>query len=154
MAATGKTSSTVVAMSTLALAASLVLLLAVSTEAACPSKSKPTPSAPMVTGGSGSGSGGGKCPVDALKLGVCADVLGLGDGLTNLMAGSWSTASSGKKPCCELVDGLADLDAAVCLCTAIKANVLGVVDVGLPLQLGLLVNHCGRKLPAGFQCPN
>ncbi|XP_044330612.1 putative lipid-binding protein AIR1 [Triticum aestivum] len=151
MAATGKTSSTVVALSTLALAASF-LLLPVSSEAACPSKSKPTPSAPTVTGGSGSG--GGKCPVDALKLGVCADVLGLGDGLTNLMAGSWSTASSGKKPCCELVGGLADLDAAVCLCTAIKANVLGVVDVGLPLQLGLLVNHCGRKLPAGFQCTN
>ncbi|KAM3409629.1 hypothetical protein ACQJBY_002112 [Aegilops geniculata] len=146
MAATGKTSSTVVALSTLALAASL-LLLAVSTEAACPSKNKPTPSASTAT----SGSGGGKCSVDALKLGVCADVLGLGDGLTNLMAGSWST---GKKPCCELVDGLADLDAAVCLCTAIKANVLGVVDVGLPLQLGLLVSHCGRKLPAGFQCPN
>ncbi|XP_037438324.1 14 kDa proline-rich protein DC2.15-like [Triticum dicoccoides] len=149
MAATGKTSSTVVALSTLALAASL-LLLAVSTEAACPSKNKPTPSASTAT----SGSGGGKCSVDALKLGLCADVLGLGDGLTNLMAGSWSTASSGKKPCCELIDGLADLDAAVCLCTAIKANVLGVVDVGLPLQLGLLVNHCGKKLPAGFQCPN
>ncbi|XP_044403415.1 14 kDa proline-rich protein DC2.15-like [Triticum aestivum] len=109
MAATGKTSSTVVALSTLALAASL-LLLAVSTEAACPSKNKPTPSASTAT----SGSGGGKCSVDALKLGLCADVLGLGDGLTNLMAGSWSTASSGKKPCCELIDGLADLDAAVC----------------------------------------
>ncbi|KAI5017910.1 hypothetical protein ZWY2020_042798 [Hordeum vulgare] len=146
MTATGKTSSTVVALSTLVLAASL-LLLAVSSEAACPSKSKPTPSAPTATGG-------GKCPVDALKLGVCADVLGLGDGLTNLMSGSWSTTSSGKKPCCELVGGLADLDAAVCLCTAIKANVLGVVDVGLPLQLGLLVNHCDRKLPDGFQCPN
>ncbi|KAM3403247.1 hypothetical protein ACQJBY_006782 [Aegilops geniculata] len=150
MAATGKTSSTVVALCTLALAASLLLLLPVSSEAACPSKSKPMPSAPTATGGSG----GGKCPVDALKLGVCVDVLGLGDGLTNLMAGSWSTASLGKKPCCKLLAGLADLDAAVCLCTAIKANVLGVVDVGLPLQLGLLVNHCGRKLPAGFQCPN
>jgi hypothetical protein len=93
--------------------------------------------------------------VNALKLGVCADVLGLGGELTNLLAGSRSTASKTKKkkPCCELVAGLVDLDAAVCLCTAIKANVLGVVDLSLPVQLSLLVNHCGKKLPSGFQCP-
>uniref|UniRef100_A0ACD5U4E3 Uncharacterized protein n=1 Tax=Avena sativa TaxID=4498 RepID=A0ACD5U4E3_AVESA len=149
MAATRKNSSIVLALSALALTVSLLFLTA-STEAPCPSK--PTPSSPTAT----SGSGGGRCPVDALKLGVCADVLGLGLGgeLTNLLAGSQSTASRTQKPCCELIAGLADLDATVCLCTAIRANVLGVVDLALPLQLGLLVDHCGKKLPAGFQCPN
>ncbi|KAM0903901.1 hypothetical protein ACQ4PT_018373 [Festuca glaucescens] len=145
MPATRKTSSSVVAMAALTLTASL-LFLAGSSEAAFPSKPQ-TPSSPR-------GSGGSKCSVDALKLGVCADVLGLGGELMNLLAGSRSTASKTKKPCCELITGLVDLDAAVCLCTAIKANVLGVVDLSLPLQLGLLVKHCGRKLPSGFQCPN
>uniref|UniRef100_A0ACD5TIK0 Uncharacterized protein n=1 Tax=Avena sativa TaxID=4498 RepID=A0ACD5TIK0_AVESA len=145
MAATRKTSSIVFALSALALTVSLLFLTA-STEAACPSK--PTPSSLTAT----SGSGGGRCPVDALKLGVCAEVLG-GE-LANLLAGSRSTASRTKKPCCELISGLADLDAAVCLCTAIRAIVLGVVDLALPLQLGLLVDRCGKKLPAGFQCPN
>uniref|UniRef100_A0ACD5TMZ0 Uncharacterized protein n=1 Tax=Avena sativa TaxID=4498 RepID=A0ACD5TMZ0_AVESA len=147
MAATRKTGSIVLALSALALTVSL-LLFAASTEAACPSKRTPSP--PTAT----SGSGGGKCPVDALKLGVCADVLGLGGELANLLAGSLSTASKTKKPCCELIAGLDGLDAAVCLCTAIKANVFGVVDLALPLQLGLLIDHCGKKLPADFQCPN
>jgi hypothetical protein len=157
MAATRKTSSTAVAMAALTLTASL-LFLAGSSEAACPSKAQ-TPSTPTTTpvpvpATRGSGGSGSKCSVDTLKLGVCADVLGLGGELTNLLAGSRSTASKTKKPCCELIAGLVDLDAAVCLCTAIKANVLGVVDLSLPLQLGLLVNHCDKKLPAGFQCPN
>ncbi|CAM0956257.1 unnamed protein product [Alopecurus aequalis] len=59
-----------------------------------------------------------------------------------------------KNPCCKLIGGLTDLDAAVCLCAAVKANVLGLVDLDLPIQLGLIVNHCGKKLPAGFQCNN
>ncbi|KAG8092495.1 hypothetical protein GUJ93_ZPchr0012g21595 [Zizania palustris] len=92
---------------------------------------------------------GGKCPMDALKLGVCADVLG---GLVNLQL-LGSRPRSSQKRCCELIGGLADLDAAVCLCTALRADVLGVVDLDLPVQLSVLVNHCGKKVPAGFQCP-
>uniref|UniRef100_A0A0D9XM84 Bifunctional inhibitor/plant lipid transfer protein/seed storage helical domain-containing protein n=1 Tax=Leersia perrieri TaxID=77586 RepID=A0A0D9XM84_9ORYZ len=107
----------------------------------CPCKNPPA---------SGVGGGGGKCPIDALKLGVCADVLG---GLLNLnqLLGS-SAASSGGEKCCGLIGGLADVDAAVCLCTAIKANVLGLVGVELPVQLSVLVNRCGKKLPSGFHC--
>ncbi|KAM0903903.1 hypothetical protein ACQ4PT_018375 [Festuca glaucescens] len=110
-------------MAALTLTASL-LFLAGSSEAACPSKPQ-TPSsltATPVPVPATRGSGGSKCSVDALKLGVCAYVLGLGGELTNLLAGSRSTASKTKKPCCELIAGLVDLDAAVCLCTAIKAN--------------------------------
>ncbi|CAN1258825.1 Lipid transfer protein EARLI 1, partial [Linum perenne] len=89
-------------------------------------------------------SGGGKCPIDALKLGVCADVLG---SLLKLKIGNPPV-----KPCCSLINGLVDLEAAVCLCTAIKANLLGI-NLNVPLSLSLLLNVCDKKVPSGFQCP-
>ncbi|KQJ97735.1 putative lipid-binding protein AIR1 [Brachypodium distachyon] len=148
MAAAGKTSST--ALAALALTVSLFLLsFAAPSEAAACGKSSPA----TVPAAVPSGGRGGKCPVNALKLGVCADVLG---GLASLLVGDSpaAAASSGsgkKKPCCELVAGLADVDAAVCLCTAVKARVLGVVELYLPVQLRL-VNQCGKKIPDGFRC--
>ncbi|KAJ4803041.1 Bifunctional inhibitor/lipid-transfer protein/seed storage 2S albumin superfamily protein [Rhynchospora pubera] len=102
-----------------------------------PTPSVPTPSVP-------SPSSGGKCPIDALKLGVCANVL---NGLINIELGK-----PPKKPCCTLIQGLADLEAAVCLCTALKGNILGI-NLNLPINLSLLINYCGKKVPAGFQCP-
>ncbi|XP_047327445.1 pEARLI1-like lipid transfer protein 1 [Impatiens glandulifera] len=83
------------------------------------------------------------CPRDALKLGVCADLLG---GLLGTIIGTPS-----KTDCCTLIAGLGDLDAAVCLCTAIKANVLGI-NLNVPVSLSLLLNVCEKKLPSGFQC--
>ncbi|KAL4352934.1 hypothetical protein GQ457_06G037670 [Hibiscus cannabinus] len=84
----------------------------------------------------------GKCPRDALKLGVCADVLNL----VNVVVGSPPV-----QPCCSLIQGLADLEAAVCLCTALRANVLGL-NLNIPVSLSLLLNVCSRKVPTGFQC--
>ncbi|KAL8150999.1 hypothetical protein V2J09_020807 [Rumex salicifolius] len=98
-------------------------------------KPKPSPSSP--------GSSSGTCPRDALKLGVCANVLG---GLLNLNLGK-----PPKEPCCSLIDGLVDLEAAVCLCTAIKADILGI-HLNVPVSLSLLLNYCGYKVPRGFQC--
>ncbi|PPD79681.1 hypothetical protein GOBAR_DD23399 [Gossypium barbadense] len=83
------------------------------------------------------------CPRDALKLGVCADLLG---GLLNVTIGTPPV-----QPCCSLIQGLADLEAAVCLCTAIKANILGI-NLNVPLSLSLLLNVCSKKVPSGFQC--
>ncbi|CAN1258815.1 pEARLI1-like lipid transfer protein 2 [Linum perenne] len=103
-------------------------------------KPKPTPT-PTPSGG---GKCGGKCPIDALKLGVCADVLG---SLLKLKIGNPPV-----KPCCSLINGLVDLEAAVCLCTAIKANLLGI-NLNVPLSLSLLLNVCDKKVPSGFQCP-
>lgn len=96
------------------------------------------------SGGSGSGGSGsrGTCPRDALKLGVCANLLGL----VNVTVGSPPTL-----PCCSLLQGLVDLVAAVCLCTAIRANVLGI-NLNVPLSLSLVINDCGRRVPNGFQC--
>ncbi|CAL5015534.1 unnamed protein product [Urochloa decumbens] len=84
----------------------------------------------------------GKCPVNALKFGVCVNVLGLVKGEAGKVPA---------EPCCSLIGGLADFEAAVCLCTAIKANVLGVV-IDIPIKLSGLVNYCGKCLPKGYIC--
>ncbi|KAJ7944757.1 putative 14 kDa proline-rich protein DC2.15 [Quillaja saponaria] len=83
------------------------------------------------------------CPKDTLKFGVCANVLG---GLVNVVIGK-----PPKEPCCSLINGLADLEAAVCLCTALKAKVLGI-NLKVPVDLTLLLNYCGKGVPSGFQC--
>ncbi|KAK4486383.1 hypothetical protein RD792_009056 [Penstemon davidsonii] len=83
------------------------------------------------------------CPKDTLKLGVCADLL---NGLLNINIGT-----PPKTPCCTLIEGLADLEAAVCLCTALKANILGI-NLDVPLSLTLLLNVCTKKVPKDFIC--
>ncbi|WMV20223.1 hypothetical protein MTR67_013608 [Solanum verrucosum] len=79
---------------------------------------------------------------DTLKLGVCANILHL----VNVVVGSPPTM-----PCCSLIQGLTDLEAAVCLCTAIRANVLGI-NLNVPLSLSLILNSCGKNPPTGFTC--
>ncbi|KAG6490059.1 lipid transfer protein EARLI 1-like [Zingiber officinale] len=83
------------------------------------------------------------CPVDTLKLAACDDVLG---GLINIQLGT-----PPKEPCCSLVGGLDDAEAAVCLCTVIKINALGLT-LNMPVDLSLLVNYCGKGVPSGFVC--
>ncbi|BFG21691.1 hypothetical protein CerSpe_079650 [Prunus speciosa] len=97
-----------------------------------PSTPTPSPSPPKAS-----------CPIDTLKLGVCANLL---NDLVHLVVGTPS-----KTPCCSLIAGLADVDAAVCLCTAIKANVLGI-NLNVPVSLSLLLNYCGKSVPTDFQC--
>ena len=85
-----------------------------------------------------------KCPRDALKFGICADVL----------KGSIAGAVVGTPPeahCCSLLEGLIDLEAAVCLCTAIKANILGI-NLNIPISLSLLISTCDKNIPSDFQC--
>ncbi|XP_062217500.1 14 kDa proline-rich protein DC2.15-like [Phragmites australis] len=100
----------------------------------CPTPTPPTPTPPSPSYD--------KCPKNALKLAACANVLGL------------VSAEVGKppaEPCCSVLGGLADLEAAVCLCTAIKASVLGIT-LDIPVKLSLIVNYCGKNLPSGFIC--
>ncbi|KAH7574111.1 hypothetical protein JRO89_XS03G0253400 [Xanthoceras sorbifolium] len=82
-----------------------------------------------------------KCPKDTLKLGACADLLGL----VNVVGGP-----SGSK-CCALLQGLGDQEAALCLCTAIKASVLGN-NLNVPVSLSLILSACQKTAPEGFQC--
>ncbi|RCV43885.1 hypothetical protein SEVIR_9G335600v4 [Setaria viridis] len=150
------------------LALSQLLLLATHSAAACgggyspctkpPPVPAPCPPIPRAPSGGGGGMGSqSRCPVNALKLGACASVLG---GLLSLELGqqagsapSLSSPAQQQQPCCQLLGGLADLDAAVCLCTALRANVLGLVQLSIPVQLSVVVNSCGKNVPQGFQCP-
>ncbi|XP_057251315.1 lipid transfer protein EARLI 1-like [Beta vulgaris subsp. vulgaris] len=109
-----------------------------------PSKSPtPVPSVRSPPSKSPTPSSQGNCPIDVLKLGACANVLG---NLLGLVIGTPPQSS-----CCSLLQGLTDLNAAVCLCTAIKANILGI-NLNVPVSLSLLLNNCGKGAPSGFQC--
>ncbi|KAK4734331.1 hypothetical protein R3W88_008592 [Solanum pinnatisectum] len=81
------------------------------------------------------------CPT--LQLGVCAGLLNL----VNVTVGSPPTM-----PCCSLVQGLVDLQTAVCLCTAIRANVLGIINLNATVPIKVIFSACGRTLPADFTC--
>ncbi|CAN4077910.1 unnamed protein product [Withania somnifera] len=74
---------------------------------------------------------------------VCANLL---NDLVHLVIGS----SPAKTECCSLIQGVAEIDAAVCLCTAIKANVLGI-NLNVSFSLSLLLNNCGKYAPKNFQ---
>ena len=119
-----------------ALFLALGLLLAAAAhgcEPYCSSPVVPTPPPP-------SHSQAGRC--DTLKLSVCANVLDL--------------IKVGLPPhprCCPLLEGLVDLDAALCLCTAIKANVLNIVNLSVPVSLELILNNYGKTCPKDFTCP-
>ncbi|KDP30246.1 hypothetical protein JCGZ_17028 [Jatropha curcas] len=82
------------------------------------------------------------CPIDTLKLGACVDLLGglvhigLGDPVVN--------------QCCPVIEGLAGLEAAVCLCTTLKLKLLNL-NVYVPIALQLLVT-CGKTPPPGYTC--
>ncbi|XP_019155178.1 PREDICTED: putative lipid-binding protein AIR1 [Ipomoea nil] len=86
----------------------------------------------------------GECPKRALELGVCAVLL---KDLLHLVAGSPATM-----PCCSLISGLVDLEAAACLCTVLKANTFGIKFDNIPVSLNLLINVCGKSVPIGYQC--
>lgn len=98
---------------------------------------------PSPASGGGSSSTTKSCPRDALKLGVCAKLL---NGPIGAVIGTPPDT-----PCCSLLQGLVDLEVAVCLCTAIKANILGI-NLNIPISLSLLIDTCGKKLPKDFQC--
>ncbi|KAL9231494.1 hypothetical protein vseg_006719 [Gypsophila vaccaria] len=108
-------------------------------EACCTCTTPVPPAAPVSPAPSTS-----KCPIDTLKLGVCADVLGL----VHAVLGA---PPSGTK-CCALLKGLANLEAAACLCTALKANVLGI-HLNVPIALSVLLSACQKDVPSGYTCP-
>nr|XP_033517153.1 14 kDa proline-rich protein DC2.15-like [Nicotiana tomentosiformis] len=79
----------------------------------------------------------------ALKFGVCAKLL---NGTVGTVIGNPPNT-----PCCSVLGGLLEIEAAVCLCTAMKANILGN-NINIPISLSLLMNICGKNLPSGFIC--
>ena len=85
-----------------------------------------------------------RCSKDALKLGICTNLLGK---LIGVQLGDTQ-----KKQCCTLINGLVDLEISVCLCTAIKANILGINLSDIPIVLNLVLGACGKSLPVSFKC--
>ncbi|KAJ3689846.1 hypothetical protein LUZ61_019010 [Rhynchospora tenuis] len=128
---------------TLFLALNIVFFSLSSACSYCPGPVTPSPRPYKPTPSTTPASSSGKCPVDALKLGVCANVLDLVKGV--------KVGLPPKEPCCPLLEGLIDLEAAVCLCTAIKANILGI-NLNIPVNLSLVLNFCGKGTPEGFKC--
>ncbi|XP_058756099.1 lipid transfer protein EARLI 1-like [Vicia villosa] len=53
------------------------------------------------------------------------------------------------KPCCSLIAGLIDVEAHLCICAAVKADILGI-NINIPIEI--LLNLCGRKVPKGHAC--
>lgn len=105
---------------------------------------------PPYTPAPGGGGGGrifpppaAKCPINALKLGLCLDVLG---GLVHVGIGN-----PVENVCCPVLQGLLELEAAVCLCTTIRIKLLNL-NIFLPLALQVLAT-CGLTPPPGFTCP-
>lgn len=124
------------------LALNLLFFTLAASRGTCPPKPKPNPK-PKPTPPPSSA---GKCPIDTLKMAACANVL---NGLIVLGIGSFPQQPC---DCCTLIQGMLDLEAAVCLCTAFKTNILGV-NLNVPINLSLLLNYCGKKVPSEFQCP-
>ncbi|RWR87484.1 proline-rich protein DC2.15-like protein [Cinnamomum micranthum f. kanehirae] len=81
---------------------------------------------------------------ETLKFGVCADLIGL----VNVVVGSPPTF-----PCFSPTQGLANAEAAVCLCTATKADTLGInlnISVSLTWLLNTYVAPTIRWIPAAL----
>ncbi|KAE9597704.1 hypothetical protein Lal_00041510 [Lupinus albus] len=80
----------------------------------------------------------GNCSVGYYNFHVCADLFGL------------IGVPSGH-PCCSILHGLVNIEAAVCLCTAFKLNVLGF-SINIPIHLSYIFDTCGKDKPDNFKC--
>ncbi|XP_022922374.1 14 kDa proline-rich protein DC2.15-like [Cucurbita moschata] len=89
---------------------------------------------------------GEKCGEDGIKISMCAMLLDWD--LLKVIVGGGAPVT----PCCSLMEGLADYEAAACLCAAIKASVLGDGFVDIPISFTLLLINCGGKKAHGFKC--
>ncbi|RZR79102.1 hypothetical protein BHM03_00004703 [Ensete ventricosum] len=84
------------------------------------------------------------CPIDTGELDSCVDLLG---GLVHIIIGQGVSYQ-----CCPVLEGLSDLDAAVCLCATIKAQALNI-QILLSPALDVLAD-CGKQVPSDFECPD
>ncbi|CAN6234484.1 unnamed protein product [Urochloa humidicola] len=121
----------------LALLITMTILFTVTVHGCEPSCSNPAPPPPPPVVPTPSGA---TCPINTADLSVCVDLLGY---LLNVRLNSVSS-----QPCCTLLQGLANADAALCVCGVIK-----VLNLSVPVDVNLLLNKCGMACPPGFTCP-
>ncbi|OEL37401.1 hypothetical protein BAE44_0001580 [Dichanthelium oligosanthes] len=120
----------------LALLITMTLLFSIVVHGCEPSCTNPAPPPPAVPTPSGA-----TCPINMADLNVCVDLLG---GLLNIRLNAPS------QPCCTLLQGLANVDAALCVCGVIK--VLNNNLVNIPVNVNVLLNECGMACPPEFTC--
>jgi hypothetical protein len=106
-------------------------ILASAAHACAPYCPTPSPPPPPLT-----------CSVNTLKLKVCANVL-------NLLKLNLPVPEN--EECCPLLSGIANLDASVCLCTAIKSEILGI-KLNVLADFTLLLNKCCKTFPDNYTC--
>jgi hypothetical protein len=71
--------------------------------------------------------------LDVLELQVCTSVL---DGLVKV------SLPEHREKCCWLLNELVDIDVVACLCTVLKANIIGI-PLRVPINTSLSLNRCG-----------
>ncbi|CAL5032350.1 unnamed protein product [Urochloa decumbens] len=123
----------------------IAVLLALAAVSMTAAQAPPPPPPPATPPAPSSGNNGTSC--DPLRLRVCGNLL------RGLLPGGGGNGTTNGDQCCPLLGGLVGVDAAVCLCTALRANVLGIVNLNVPLGLRLLLSQCGRGgVSASFTC--
>ncbi|RDX94596.1 pEARLI1-like lipid transfer protein 3, partial [Mucuna pruriens] len=85
-----------------------------------------------------------QCSLNVLNLGICTNLL---QGMVNVTLGQPPVI-----PCCTLFSGLLDIEVAVCFCTALRANIFGIINFDISIPLTFLLNICSRELPLDFIC--
>jgi hypothetical protein len=84
-----------------------------------------------------------------LELHVCSNLL------SGLLGGIFPGGGGADAQCCSLLGVLPGVNAAVCLCNALRdTNILGgiIPNLNVPLALRLVLGRCGPGVPAGFNC--
>ncbi|CAI9095874.1 OLC1v1031904C1 [Oldenlandia corymbosa var. corymbosa] len=81
------------------------------------------------------------CPT-GLQLKACV-------GLLNIIGINLGGSS---EKCCPLIAGLADLEAAACLCTAVKVEIPGIINLTVPVNINAILTQCQKTCPKNFQC--
>ncbi|KAL4398271.1 hypothetical protein HN51_002880 [Arachis hypogaea] len=82
---------------------------------------------------------GQQCPIDTRQLAACAPVL--------------ATGPKGKpqQPCCHFLAPLVKIDALLCVCIALKDNVLGS-NLDIPLSVRIILKNCRQWI--SLPCPD
>ncbi|KAJ3677240.1 hypothetical protein LUZ60_002964 [Juncus effusus] len=86
------------------------------------------------------------CPSNTPKLDSCLDMLG---GVLGIITGQ--PISQYQSKCCAILNGLANAEAAGCLCAAAKESVLEIT-ADWSVGVGLVASSCKKEVPDGFKC--
>ncbi|CAH2042783.1 unnamed protein product [Thlaspi arvense] len=59
---------------------------------------------------------------------------------------------SSNLPCCSLISGLANIEAAACLCTSLKAPHPITLNINATAPVNSVLRGCGKNSPPNFTC--